>query len=238
MRTAYVECVGGAWEALAREDFAHASLRGHGVREVDPEKAAGGAFGRALVHNARRQGIRQNDFAQLQKSMSEPVAEGVVRLFACHNEYKIKYPWGYFNGICTAASFAWAKRRMQGPIASLAEVGNAHHLQIQHAKMVDLDRWPDEQTELAGVQRVWPIDIKVNSMRQVIDLGYQQAPNAVIFWSAGHTMALWTDGQNVEFFDNARGCFLAKDRESIERQMNMAALKCPPIGARLVRLPS
>lgn len=192
-------------------------------------------FSTALEGMAARQGISKKDLARLQVNRQKPVAEGVVRLFVCHNDYT---QWRGPGGICTAASFAWAKRRMQGPVSSFSEVGNAHLLSIQQAVLRKMDDRPDEQTELAGLAMSGLCaDVDVNTMKQVVDLGYQHAPDAVVFWSHGHTMAFWTDGKVAEFLDMERGCFFAKERESIERQMNLSALTDPPIGARVVRLP-
>ncbi len=159
-----------------------------------------------------------------------------TQVFPSGNNY-----WqGYDVGICTAASFAWARKRLQGVVNSLRDLGDPHLLNIQMATLRKLDSNPQQQTETANLEMVHPTDSVINSAGAALDLARNNAGMAVIFWSAGHTMALYYcsggpgAGEIYDFFDVERGAYHGTRADILQEIANSGG---GIIGARVVRLP-
>jgi hypothetical protein len=143
-------------------------------------------------------------------------------------------------GICTAASFAWARMRLRGPVGSLQALGDPHLLNIQMATLRKLDNNPQQQTETANLEMAHPNDLVVNGAEDALNRARDNAGMAVIFWSTHHTMALYYcgggpgAGEVFDFFDVERGAYHGTRADILQEIAHSGG---GIVGARVVRLP-
>lgn len=147
------------------------------------------------------------------------------------------------QGICTAASMNWAKKVLNRgrSVNSFDEIGlNVHTLNAQMAKLRKLDRDPEQQCDLVGLQMVSIIgnkDLKIASIADVIKLGDDNPSEVIIFWTEHHTMAYRYASQNKEFFDIEVGLYRAKTTAEIKEKMKEITGPYGALtGARVVKL--
>ncbi|MCX6272116.1 MAG: hypothetical protein NTU44_13025 [Bacteroidetes bacterium] len=139
-------------------------------------------------------------------------------VFSMANSFSQGY--GSKVGICTAASYAWAKAclKKRGGVKSFSEIGiDAPTLNIQMATLRRFDADGKEQTEMAGLSMV--CELKVTSLDEVISKAKQHAPHVAIFWNATHTMGYRYAHNEKEFFDIETGLFRAKTSAEILAKM-------------------
>jgi hypothetical protein len=150
---------------------------------------------------------------------------------------------GVSQGICTAASLAWAKAclRMARGVNSWSEVGvSVHNLNIQMASIRKLDSSPRAQTEMAGLTPVG-LDKVINNLGELFNHVKATGPHIGIFWNSYHTMGYRYSHHQKDFFDMNNGLYRAKYTEGIQNQIinfYQDAGVHKIIGLRIVKLPS
>lgn len=164
------------------------------------------------------------------------------RIFKMANDFtQFNRGWKGKNGaqgICTAASLAWAKKCLEGRrITSFSSLGvSAHGLNAQMAILRRHDGDPARQTEMAGLEMVGN-DRVINSFDDLAKNVKSTAPHVAIFWTAGHTMGYRYTHHQKEFFDVEDGLYRAKFTKDIKKKINKeygGFLQ----GMRVVKLPS
>ena len=142
------------------------------------------------------------------------------------------------QGICTAASLAWAKKSLQGRrITSFSDLGvSAHSLNAQMAVLRQHDADPARQTEMAGLEMVGN-DRAVADFDDLARYVKITTPHVAIFWTAGHTMGYRYAHHRKEFFDIEDGLYWAKLTKDIRKKVN-ERYGGQVVGVRVVRLPS
>jgi hypothetical protein len=127
---------------------------------------------------------------------------------------------GTSQGICTAASLAWAKACLKkgAAVNSYSELGvNQLALEAQMQVIRKLDSSPLEQTSNAGLGLI--AELSVNSIDEVIRKAKQYPPHVAIFWNSFHTMGYRYSHNQKEFFDMNEGLFRAKTSDDIKAKM-------------------
>lgn len=142
------------------------------------------------------------------------------------------------QGICTAASLAWAKKVLQGRrITSFSDLGiSAHSLNAQMAVLRRFDNDPAKQTEMAGLQMVGN-DKTISSFDELARYVKTTSPHVAIFWTGGHTMGYRYSHHRKEFFDIEDGLYWAKLTKDIGKKVNQTYGGWL-VGVRVVKLPS
>ena len=139
-------------------------------------------------------------------------------IFPLSNNYS--QDGGRSQGICTAASMAWAKAclRRNAGVNSYAEIGvNQIGLEAQMAVIRKLDHAPSEQTSKAGLKLVTQINIA--SIDSLIQKAKAISPHVAIFWNSFHTMGYRYAHNEKEFFDMNEGLFRAKTSAEIKSKI-------------------
>ncbi len=147
---------------------------------------------------------------------------------------------GGSQGICTAASLAWARKCLEkrGHVNSFAEIsrGGVHAINAQMAVLRKYDGNPRKQTEMAGLTFV--NEPAVSSIDDVIKKVKASESGVAIFWTQFHTMGYRYSHQEKEFFDMEAGLFRSKYSKNIKAKMEQifkrgyGAVK----GCRIVKL--
>ncbi len=127
---------------------------------------------------------------------------------------------GKSDGICTAASLAWARSCLKkgSAINSFSEIGiNQIALEAQMAVIRKLDNSPTQQTSKAGLRIIQ--ELRVSSIESVITNTKSYFPHVAIFWNSFHSMGYRYSHNEKEFFDMNEGLFRAKTSEEIKTKM-------------------
>lgn len=142
-------------------------------------------------------------------------------------------------GICTAASYAWAKATLKKgkSLKKRSEYPDDHVLNAQMAVTRTLDASPADQVERAGLRLV--SSHTPTTAEEVVALGKINAGKVVIFWNSHHTMGYRYAHRCKEYFDMEAGLFRAtKTTDVVAKIKEVFAAKgyAPISGAHVVSL--
>ncbi len=127
------------------------------------------------------------------------------------------------QGICTAASLAWAKAclKLGRFVNTWDEIGTSkHNLNIVMATLRYMDANPVGQTELAGVKSLsGGVDGTATSIKDVIEAIKVSEYGIGIFWNSYHTMGYGYSHKQKDLFDMNYGLFRAKYSKGIQAKI-------------------
>lgn len=127
------------------------------------------------------------------------------------------------QGICTAASLAWAKACLKHGrfINTWDEIGTSkHNLNIVMATLRYMDANPVGQTELAGVKSLsGGSDGTAKGIKDVMEAIKVSEYGIGIFWNGYHTMGYGYSHLQKDLFDMNYGLFRAKYSKGIQAKI-------------------
>jgi len=130
---------------------------------------------------------------------------------------------GKSQGICTAASLAWARGclKLGRFVNTWDEIGTSkHNLNIVMASLRKLDANPVGQTELAGLKSLsGGVDGVANGIKDVIEAIKVSKYGVGIFWNSYHTMGYGYSHHQKDLFDMNNGLYRSKYSRGIQAKI-------------------
>lgn len=157
----------------------------------------------------------------------------VTEVFDLDNSITMKFKTGTVSqqGICTAASFLWARQTLKlgRCLASANEISadfkgamgqitiGALMSTLRHKDAL-LESKPDEYLESLGLVSVTGA-VGLQNFADLEALAKNNAPHVAVFWNSHHTMGYRYHHHDKEYFDMEAGLYKAKLTRDIDAKM-------------------